>query len=217
MLSAVLFDLDGVITDTAHLHYKAWKSIADQEGIYFDLAINERLKGISRMDSLLVMMEKRTREYTQQELEALTELKNTRYVAMLDSLTPSDVLPGILPLLDSLHEAGIKTAVVSVSKNTHTILNKLNIRQHFDEVITGSDVTRTKPDPEGFLLGAQRVGAAPENSLVVEDAKAGLIGAHSAGMKGVGIGDVALLGEVADHVVPSTAELSLALLQKVAG
>lgn len=209
MLQAVLFDLDGVITDTAHLHYRAWKSIADDEGIEFNEQINERLKGVSRMDSLNILMERRGREYTPEELQMLADIKNTRYVATLETLTPQDLLPGIHAFLQLLKEEGIPTALVSVSKNTDKIIDKLGIRPLFGAIVTGNDVTRTKPDPEGFLLAAQRLGVPASGCVVVEDAEAGLIGAKRAGMKGLGIGDARRLGAVADAVLSSTAELTL--------
>lgn len=209
MLQAVLFDLDGVITDTAHLHYWAWKSIADDEGIEFNEQINERLKGVSRMDSLNILMERRGREYTPEKLQMLADIKNTRYVATLETLTPQDLLPGIHAFLQLLKEEGIPTALVSVSKNTDKIIDKLGIRPLFGAIVTGNDVTRTKPDPEGFLLAAQRLGVPASGCVVVEDAEAGLIGAKRAGMKGLGIGDARRLGAVADVVLSSTAELTL--------
>ena len=214
-LQAVIFDLDGVITDTARYHYLAWKSIADEEGIDFDETINERLKGVSRMESLNIILEKATRPYSSSEREALATTKNNRYVEMLDTLTPDDILPGIPELLTDLSEAGIKTSICSASRNTDKILEKLGIRDRFDQVVTGNDTTESKPDPEGMHLAAERLGIAPENCVVVEDAFAGIEAARAAGMRSVGIGDKVQLHN-ADYVLDCTARLTLAQLMVVA-
>ena len=208
---AVIFDLDGVIVDTARYHYQAWKAIADEEGIYFDEVINERLKGVSRMGSLQIIMEKSQRHYTQQQLQKLAAKKNSLYVRMLDSLGPEDILPGISELIDSLKDKGLKIALCSASKNVNKILDKLKIRDFFDVVITGSDICKSKPDPEGFNLAAQKLGVDNKSCVVVEDAFAGIEAAKNAGMKSVGIGDKCKLYN-ADYVLSSTSLLSLSTI-----
>jgi len=202
-LEAVIFDLDGVITDTAKYHYKAWKQLADREGIYFDEVINERLKGVPRMDSLNIILERSDHDYSDQEKESMAKSKNDIYVEMLESLTPNDILPGILDFLKELKESSTKIALYSASKNTQTIVKKLKIKGDFEVIISGNDVTKAKPHPEGFLSAAQKLGVAPESCAVVEDAFAGIEGAIAAKMKTMGIGQKLQLHN-ADYVLVST-------------
>lgn len=188
-LKGVIFDLDGVVTDTAKYHYLAWKSIADDEGIYFDEVINERLKGVSRSESLEVILERSRKEYSESEKTELLKIKNDRYVKMLDEISPKDILPGILDLLGELEENNIKTAICSASRNTDRILEKLGIRHRFDQIVTGNDVQKSKPDPEGMFLAAERIGIEPNHCVVIEDSYAGIKAARDAGMKSMGVGD----------------------------
>ncbi len=192
-MRAIIFDLDGVIVDTVEFHFKAWKQVADAEGIYFDQKINERLKGVSRMESLNVIMEKKGRLYTQSELEELAFRKNAIYQKMLSTLCPADILAGIKVLLESLKAQDVKLAICSASKNTEYIVEKLKISNCFDVIVTGNDTVCSKPDPEGFLLASKRLGVKSKNCIVIEDAAAGIEAACSAGMKSVGIGDKAEL------------------------
>ena len=209
---AVLFDLDGVIVSTANFHYLAWKKIADQEGIYFDRHINERLKGVSRRESLAIILERASRTYSANEIEALMDKKNGLYVEMLQSLTANDILPGIPAFLKELRQAGLKTAIVSASRNTNTILQLIGMKGCFDAVITGDDTKKSKPDPEGMLLASQQLGIAPESCVVIEDAVAGLQAALAAGMRCIGIGDKTFLHH-ADYALPSTQYLNLEKVQ----
>jgi alpha,alpha-trehalose phosphorylase len=211
---AVVFDLDGVIVDTARFHYLAWKEIADAEGIHFDIHINERLKGVSRMQSLDIILERAGRDYSVAEKEQLAARKNARYVEMLQVLTPKDILPGIGDFLDALKTAGMTTAIASASKNTDFILRRLGILERFDAIVSGNDTTRSKPDPEGMLLAARKLGVKPAECVVVEDAAAGLEAAAAAGMKSIGIGDKTLLYR-AEYTLPSTKYLSLALVRNL--
>ena len=213
-LLAALFDLDGVIVDTAKYHYLAWKSIADEEGIPFDHAINERLKGVSRMASLEVILEKGKRSYSAEEKLALAETKNNRYVEMIQKLKPEEILPGIPGFLDSLRAAGIKTAICSASKNADMILGRLELKPKFDTIVGGNDTSRSKPDPEVFEVAAKRLNIPYENCLVFEDALAGVQAAKAAGMKAVGIGDAVQL-KPADVVYSSTGLLKLASIQSL--
>lgn len=206
--AAVLFDLDGVVVDTARFHYLAWKEIADAEGIYFDPHINERLKGVSRRRSLEIILERAARPYSEAEQEALATRKNRRYVEMLQQLTAADILPGVNAFLDELRAAGLKTAVVSASRNAGFILDRLGLANRFDTVVSGDDASRSKPDPEGMLLAATRLGVTPAACVVVEDAAAGLEAAAAAGMRSLGIGDKTLLHR-GDYVLPSTQYLNL--------
>lgn len=211
-LAAVIFDLDGVVTDTAAFHYRAWKSVADEEGIPFDEQINERLKGVSRMDSLKIIMEQASRTYSEAEMDALATRKNERYVRMLEELNAADVLEGIPSLLDALQWEGRRVALCSASRNADLILTRLGLRERFDVIVTGHDVTRSKPDPEGLILASERLGADPATCVVVEDAAAGVEAASLAGMKTMGIGDKMTLHQ-ADYCVPSTRYLTLHALE----
>jgi alpha,alpha-trehalose phosphorylase len=208
LLRGVIFDLDGVITDTALCHYLAWKEIANQEGIYFDEVINERLKGISRAESLNVIVEGSNRTYSDQELRMLATQKNERYIKLLDNLSSEDILPGIEEFIHILKNEGVKVAICSASKNTDFILEKLAIKELFDVVITGNHVSKSKPDPEGMLLAANRLGLQPTECLVIEDAFEGIEAANAAGMKSIGIGEKLKLHN-AGYVLHKTQHLSL--------
>lgn len=205
---AILFDLDGVIVDTACLHYRAWKHIADLEGIFFDTHVNERLKGVSRRQSLDIILERAARSYSEEEIEALMKTKNDIYVESLKTLTAQDVLPGIIDFLDELRAANFKTAIVSASRNAGAILKAIGLDGRFDEIVTGEHTKMSKPDPEGLLLASQLLGIGPEFCVVIEDAAAGLKAAVSAGMRSIGIGDKTLLHQ-ADYTLPSTRYLNL--------
>jgi len=188
-IKAVIFDLDGVIVSTDEYHYRAWKRLADEEGIHFDRAINERCRGVSRMDSLEILLERAGREYTDEEKRELAERKNGYYREFLrDSLGPGDILPGVTELLDELKSRGVKVAVASSSKNAPMILERIAMADRFDACADGNDITRSKPDPQVFLLAAERLRVAPENCLVVEDAEAGVEAALAGGMKALGVG-----------------------------
>lgn len=206
-MEAVVFDLDGVLTDTAKYHYLAWKQLADREEIYFDERINERLKGISRRRSLEIILEHASREYSETEIELMMTVKNDTYKDFLNELTPDDVLPGIRDFVKELQSAGVKLGVCSASRNTPFILEKLGIRDWFDAVVTGADVENAKPHPEGFSLAAERLGVEPGNCLVVEDAFAGIEAGAAAGMKTMGIGWKIDLYN-ADYVLKSTRYLT---------
>jgi beta-phosphoglucomutase len=187
-VDAVIFDLDGVLVTTDELHYRAWKEMAEGEGIHFDRQINHRLRGVSRLESLEIILERAARAYTSAEKQALAQRKNTRYVALLAALSPEDVLPGARPLLDALRARGVRLAMASSSRNARTILERVGLVGEFEACVDGNDVTRGKPDPELFLTAAQRLGIPPGRCLVVEDALAGVEAARLAGMAAFGIG-----------------------------
>lgn len=189
MKKAVIFDLDGVIVSTDGYHYRAWKAMADKEGIYFDEVINNRLRGVSRMASLEIILEKATKSYTDEEKEALATYKNDIYKESLSELTPNDILPGVMDTLTGLRAKGVKLAIGSSSKNTPVILNQIGLGEYFDAVADGNQITHSKPDPEVFLLAAKLVGIDPSECAVVEDAYAGIDAAKAGGMKGVAVGD----------------------------
>lgn len=187
-LRAVIFDLDGVLVSTDGLHYQGWKRLADEEGIPFDETINHRLRGVSRMESLEILLERSKRSYSLEEKDALAGRKNRYYRDLLDSLAPGDVLPGALELCCGLRERGIKLAIASSSRNSPLILEKTGLAKWFDATADGNDIRRSKPDPEVFLLAASRLGVAPENCLVVEDAASGVEGAVNGGFRCLAVG-----------------------------
>ncbi|MBR4067950.1 MAG: beta-phosphoglucomutase [Clostridia bacterium] len=190
-IQGVIFDLDGVIVSTDNCHYLAWKRMADEEGIPFDRTINERLRGVSRMESLSIILEKAAREYSEEEKQAMAARKNGYYVELIGSLTPDDMLPGALDTLELLKANGVKIAIGSSSRNTPIILRQLRLENAFHAVADGNAITRSKPDPEVFLLAAKLLGLAPENCLVVEDADAGVEAALAGGMRVLGVGGAA--------------------------
>lgn len=185
---AVIFDLDGVIVSTDECHYQGWKRMADEEGIYFDRSINQRLRGVSRMESLEIVLEKASKEFTEEQKLEMATRKNNYYRELLDSLSPSDILPGVSKVLDSLKSKGIKVAIGSSSKNTPYILQKIGLSEFFDAVADGNEISKSKPDPEVFLLAAKKLGIDPGDCVVVEDAYAGIDAAKAGGMKAVGVG-----------------------------
>ncbi|MCI5956192.1 MAG: beta-phosphoglucomutase [Clostridiales bacterium] len=187
----VIFDLDGVIVSTDNCHYLAWKRMADEEGIYFDRKINERLRGVSRMESLEIVLERAQKSYTAEQKQALAQRKNDYYVELIKSLSKADILSGALDTFELLRRRGIKIAIGSSSKNTPLILKQIGLENAFDAVADGNAITHSKPDPEVFLLGAKLLGLPPENCLVVEDADAGIEAAVAGGMRALGVGSAA--------------------------
>ena len=187
----VIFDLDGVIVSTDNCHYLAWKRMADEEGVYFDRKINERLRGVSRMESLEIVLERAQKTYTDEQKQALAQRKNAYYVELIGSLSKEDILPGALDTLEMLKRRGIKAAIGSSSKNTPLILKQIGLENAFDAVADGNAIAHSKPDPEVFLLGAKLLGLPPENCLVVEDADAGIEAAVAGGMRALGVGSAA--------------------------
>ncbi|ADQ08041.1 beta-phosphoglucomutase [Caldicellulosiruptor hydrothermalis 108] len=206
IIKGVIFDLDGVIVSTDSLHYLAWKKIADKEGIYFDEEINHRLRGVSRIESLNILLEKANRVYTEEEKMRLADEKNNYYIELLKNLTPNDVLPGIIKVLKVLKEKGIKIAIGSSSKNAKVILERIGLLNSFDAISDGNDITRSKPFPDVFLVTAQKLWLKPEHCLVVEDAVAGIKAAKAAGMFAAAIGDAKKSVE-ADFILDSIEDL----------
>lgn len=207
MNRAFIFDLDGVVVDTAKYHYLAWKELAASLGYDFPKAEGERLKGVSRMRSLEIMLESCSGfSPDKEEKEKLAERKNNIYLGMIARLTPSDILPGIEQFLKILKEKGYQTALGSASKSGRMILEKLQIAGCFDVIVDGHVVQKAKPDPEVFLKAAELLGTAPESCVVIEDAKVGIEAAKAGGMHSIGIGEAQYLKE-ADIVFGSTKEL----------
>lgn len=192
MIEAIIFDLDGVLVTTDHLHFIAWKRLANEIGASgFCEADNLRQRGVSRMDSLEVVLEKAPRRYTEEEKMAMASLKNQYYVESLLSIGKSALLPGTIETLEWLKSRGLKIALGSASKNAQMILDKTEITNYFDALATGHDTTRSKPDTEVFLIAASKLRVSPEHCVVVEDAEAGVQAAVSAGMMVLGVGPAA--------------------------
>jgi beta-phosphoglucomutase len=212
--NACIFDLDGVIVDTAIYHYKAWKRLANELGFDFTEENNEKLKGVSRVRSLELILEWGGVTKTEAEKEELATRKNDWYVEMINHMTPAEILPGAKEFLEACRAAGIKTALGSASKNSMTILDHINLTGLFDAIIDGNKVTKAKPDPEVFLKGAEALNALPADCVVFEDAVAGVEAAIKGGMKVVGIGSPKVLG-AADLVIGGLNEMSLEKLKKL--
>ena len=198
---AFIFDLDGVITDTAPLHFRAWRDLAASVGVDFDEAFNERLKGVSRTDSLELILAQGTHRYTSTEKHAMAERKNADYVRLIDGITPGDVLPGALAALQAARAAGCRVGLASASKNAAGVLARLGITAAFDHVVDANLIERSKPDPEVFLAAAHALGVEPVNCVGIEDAVAGIAAVRAAGMFALGVGDPLVLTQ-ADQVVP---------------
>jgi beta-phosphoglucomutase len=195
MIEGIIFDLDGVITDTAIHHYHSWKKIAAGFGLELTHAMNEQLKGVSRKESLEKIAGWANVSLTEQEKSRLLEEKNQHYLQLIDDLSASDILPGVTDFLENMKVNGLRAAVGSSSKNAKFILEKLHLLGDFQEIVDGTMVKNTKPDPEVFLQAAQLLGLTPQQCLVIEDAPAGVIAGKRAGMKVVGIGSPRMLPE----------------------
>lgn len=191
MIKGFIFDLDGVIVFTDRFHYLAWKAIADEERIYFDERINNRLRGVSRMDSLDIILERAERSYSAEEKLALAEKKNALYQNYLRSMSEKDVSEDVLSMLKELRRRNISIAIGSSSRNTKLILRQVGIDGLFDAVSDGTMITHSKPDPEVFLKARDLLGIPADELGVVEDAKAGIDAALAGGFTAFGIGDAA--------------------------
>lgn len=191
---AVIFDLDGVICHTDMYHYQAWKQIADELGIYFDEKINNRLRGVSRMESFEIILERYEGTMSLEDKVVYTTRKNEAYKELLKNMSPADLSPEVKETLDGLRAKGLKLAIGSSSKNAGFILERLGLDGYFDAVSDGNNITRSKPDPEVFVKAAQLVGEASGDCLVVEDAKAGLEAAIGGGMDCAAMGDAVASG-----------------------
>lgn len=185
----VIFDLDGVICHTDSYHYQAWKMLADKLGIYFDETINNRLRGVSRMESLEIILEKYDKTLTEEEKVSYAKEKNNLYKELLQKMSPADLSQEVKETLDALREKGLKLAIGSSSKNAGFILERIGLDNYFDAVSDGNNISESKPNPEVFLKAAQFIGLEPKDCLVVEDAVAGLQAALNGHMDCAGIGD----------------------------
>lgn len=210
VLKGVIFDLDGVLTDTAEFHFRAWQDLGKKIGISFDRAFNENLKGISRMDSLERILEHggKKNAYNIEEKNALAKEKNDDYVELIKEITPADILPGVKKFLDDCREAGLKLGLASASKNGPAILENLGLTDYFEVVVDPASLANGKPDPEIFLKGAELLGLDPSECVGVEDAEAGIESINGAGMFSVGVGSPESM-KYADLFVENTNELDL--------
>lgn len=201
----IIFDLDGVITDTAEYHYIAWKDLAKKLDIEIDREFNETLKGISRSESLekILINGDKEKKYTEKEKEELADSKNDYYLTLLEKLTPNDVMENIVETLKYLKENNIKVALASASKNAPLILDKLELRDYFEVIVDPSSVKQGKPAPDIFLEGARLIGLNPNDCIGVEDSEAGVIAINDSNMLSIGIGSEENLNH-ADVVIPST-------------
>jgi beta-phosphoglucomutase len=207
-IKACLFDLDGVLVDTARFHYIAWKKLADKLGFTFTETDNERLKGISRMSSLEILLEIGGIKLSDEEKNIYAAEKNEIYLNYINQMTPGDVLPGVFDFLGELKTNNILLGLGSASKNARLILDKTNITKLFDVIVDGNLVTHAKPDPEVFATGSSLLEVDNSSCVVFEDAAAGVRAAHNAGMKCVGIGSPQVLYE-ADLIFPGFENLKL--------
>jgi len=214
LIKACIFDLDGVIVDTAHYHFLAWRKLAKEIGINLTEADNERLKGVSRMRSLEIILELGGVSLSEHDKENMANKKNTWFVDYVERMAPEEIFPGVRTLIKNLREMGIKVALASSSKNARTVVQLLHINQEFDAIVDGTMVTNSKPDPEIFLLAAKKLCVDPKDCVVFEDAEAGVEAALAAGMKCVGVGSPSQLRR-ANKVITKTGEFQIAELEQL--
>jgi beta-phosphoglucomutase len=205
-IKAFIFDLDGVLVDTAEYHYRGWKRLADEEGLPFDRKANEALRGISRRESLLLISKDRI--LPESKIQEMMERKNRYYVEFIQDVTPADMLPGACELLLEIRTAGLKTAIGSASKNTCQVVEKLEIASLIDAISDGYSVENPKPAPDLFLHAAAQIGFPPTECVVVEDAAAGIEAAKAGGFRSIGLGPIERVS-AADLVYPSLAGVHL--------
>lgn len=214
MIKACIFDLDGVIVDTAHYHFLAWKRLADELGVTFTLADNERLKGVSRMKSLEIILEIGGLTLNDRTKEQMANQKNIWFVDYIERMMPEEIFPGVKQLIRDFKSKGIKVALASSSKNAKTVIQLLHIQNEFDAVVDGTMIVHSKPHPEIFLLAAHKLGVDPTLCVVFEDAEAGVEAALAAGMKCVGVGSAKQLGD-ANKIIAKTGEFEVAQLAEL--
>jgi len=211
---AFIFDLDGVIVDTAKYHFLAWRNLANSLGFEFTEEHNELLKGVSRVRSLEILLNIGNVTILEAQKQSLLVAKNTEYLGYVNKMTDEEILPGINDLLNYLDSNNIKYALGSASKNAPQILEKVGLYKRFQAIVDGNDVSKAKPDPEVFLIGAQKLNMKPENCVVVEDAIAGVEAANAANMVSIGIGDAELLKE-ASYVLADTSGFTSEFIKNI--
>lgn len=211
---AVIFDLDGVIVDTAKFHFLAWRKLANDLGFDFTEEQNEQLKGVSRVESLKKILNWGNMELSEEEFNRQMALKNENYLSYVEEMDESEILPGVPKVLDYLTQNNIPFALGSASKNARTILKKINLYEKFDAIVDGTDVSKAKPDPEVFLIAAVKLGAQAQDCIVFEDSVAGVQAANKGNMTSIGIGEKNVLGE-ADHVFKDFTEIDIEFIEKL--
>lgn len=209
VIKALIFDLDGVIVDTAHYHFVAWQRLARELGIDFTEKDNERLKGVSRMRSLEIILEIGNRQMSESEKERLATRKNAWFVEYIQNVKPDEIFPGVKQMIQTCKAAGFRVALASSSKNARTVLRNLKVEDLFEGFVDGNMITHSKPNPEIFLKAAAQLGVEPQHCVVFEDAEAGVEAALAAGMKCVGVGSPENVGK-ANQIVKNTADFKLA-------
>jgi len=214
VIKACIFDLDGVIVDTAHYHFLAWRRLAKELGIELTEADNERLKGVSRIDSLKIILSLGGVTMSTAKMEELADRKNKWFVEYVEAMKPEEIFPGVTKLIGEIKKQAIKIGLASSSKNASRVVELLRIAGMFDAIVDGTMITHSKPHPEIFLLAAKKLNVDPKHCVVFEDAEAGVEAAIRAGMKSVGVGSAQQLGK-ADQVVAKTANFDLELLNKI--
>jgi len=214
MIKACIFDLDGVIVDTARYHFIAWKALAEELGFEFTEEHNERLKGVSRMESLDILLEIGGIDLPGEKKEELAQKKNEHYRSLITKMTPDEILPGAMEFIKQVKDNNILTAVGSASKNTMTILDRLDLTSWFEAIVDGTKISKAKPNPEVFLKAAEELNTPPAQCVVFEDAQAGVEAALAGGMKCIGIGSPDILKE-ANLVVAGLHEMNMKKLSQL--
>lgn len=207
----IIFDLDGVICSTDEYHYQAWKELADSINVYFDREINNRLRGVSRMESLEIILEKSSVNYSEEEKIEMAEKKNGIYKVLLGRMNTADLTNEVKSTLDGLRAAGLKLAIGSSSKNAKFILERIGLKDYFDAISDGTNISKSKPDPEVFLKAAEYLGLEPQECLVVEDAKAGIDAAVAGAFESAGLGEAASYDKATYPMDSFSALLDIAL------
>jgi len=212
--TAFIFDLDGVIVDTAKFHFLAWRKLANDLGFDFTEEQNEQLKGVSRIESLKKILKWGNMELSEEEFNSQMARKNENYLSYVDEMDNAEILPGVSKVLEYLMEHNIPFALGSASKNARTILKKIDLYKKFDAIVDGTDVSKAKPDPEVFLIAAEKLNTAPENCVVFEDSVAGVQAANVGKMTSIGIGDEKVLHE-ADYIFSDFTEIDIEFIEKL--
>lgn len=213
-IKACIFDLDGVIVDTAKYHFVAWRRLANELGIDFTERENEKLKGVSRIKSLELILKWGGVEIDENRKKELTDRKNAWYLEHIAKMTPNEILPGVIPFLKSLQERGIKVGLGSASKNAVPILRQIGLLEHFESIMDGTKVVNGKPHPEVFLKGCSELNVLPAQCIVFEDAEKGITAALDGGMVAVGIGSESVLGH-AHFVIPDFRNMEFDVLLEI--
>lgn len=213
-IKACIFDLDGVLVDTAQFHYIAWKRLANSLGFDFTKNDNERLKGVSRQTSLNILLEIGGVKYSKERMRVLADQKNSWYVEYITKMTERDILPGINSFINDIKIGGFKLGLGSASKNALTILDRTGLDKYFDSIIDGNKVSKAKPDPEVFITGAKELGVQPAECVVFEDATAGVEAALKGGFYAIGVGSSSVL-QKAHFVIEDFAEMNLQVFENI--